>query len=63
MEYIAALGHALISPVNCVGNYANAIMGATGQFIQCVGSNLVGVTTSTSELANATVNAVTSIGA
>ena len=63
MEYLATLAHALISPVNCVGNYADSLLQVTGHFISCVGGNLAGIAQATGGVADGAVNAVASIGA
>ena len=66
MEYLAGLAHALVSPVNCIGSYANELLQATGHFVQCVGTNVLGVAIQTGNVANATVDAtagaVTTVG-
>lgn len=43
MEYLASIAHAFVSPVNCIANLGSEVLGAFGHFAQCVGQNLVGV--------------------
>lgn len=66
MEYLAQFVHALFSPVNCVAGYGVEIVQATGHFVQCIGTNLLGAAQSTAgattEVLNTVGTAASSIG-
>ena len=43
MEYLVGIAHALVSPVNCVAGLFQGLANVCGQFVQCVGNNIVGI--------------------
>lgn len=59
MEYLGTLVQALFQPINCVANYGGDILQATGHFVQCVGGNLLGASTT---VVNASADAVANTG-
>lgn len=70
MEAIMAVGvqlvHALVSPVNCIGNFGSTLINATGVLVQCVGANIINgaqvVTDASSGAVTTVATAVSSIG-
>jgi len=44
MGYLSGVLQALVSPVNCVANLVSEVATSGAHFVQCVGSNLVHVT-------------------
>ena len=50
MTYLAGLIHALVSPVNCVAELVNGLTQVGGHFVQCVGNNLIGVSSAVTNL-------------
>lgn len=63
MEYLMQFAHALVSPVNCVGNLGVDVLHAFGNFAQCVGGNLGGITDAGANVVGMAATSVTSIGA
>lgn len=70
MEYLAGLAGqllgALVTPINCVGNLGHDVLVASGTFVQCVGSNLLGaantVVTASADTVSNVAGAVSNIG-
>lgn len=50
MEYLLNIAHALVSPVNCVANLGSDILTASGHFVQCVGSNLLNISSNVTNI-------------
>ena len=63
MEYLLQFAHALVSPINCVGNLGGDVVMAVGNFAQCIGHNLSGAAQTSATVITSATTAVTSIGA
>ena len=66
MEYLGHLVSALFQPINCVANYGTDLLHVTGNFVQCIGGNLLGATNSvvgaSADVVTNVATVVTSIG-
>ena len=67
MEYLLQIVHAVVSPVNCIGNLGVDVLHALGSFAQCVGHNLsvsaAGAMNTSSDVVATVASTVGSVGA